>query len=308
MRCLITGATGFVGRHLARCLIEQGHTVEGLARTSVFLDIPVHAVDLRDGSATAAILHAVQPQWLFHLAGFASPGQSFKQPQAAWEGNLHATQVLYDAVQQLAERPRILFVSSGLVYGDALPPHYAFTETDELRPASPYASSKAAADLLSYQMTRSAHLDIVRVRPFNHIGPGQSPEYAASSFAKQIAAMQLGFAPPILKTGDLSTQRDLTDVRDMVRAYVRLLEVGECGAVYNAGTGHTVSMRELVQRLIARAGVNVTIAEQADPTRRGDTTISKVDPARLRQATGWAPHYALDATLTDLLAYWRESL
>src|SRR4029079_7465134 len=154
MHCLITGATGFVGRHLAAALRAAGHECAGLARRPGAADIPVHLVDLADAAATEAILRAVRPDWVFHLAGYADNGRSYREPDAAWVGNLTATRNLYDAVARSGLRPRILFVSSGLVYGDAGPGEQVCTEETPLKPASPYAASKAAADLLSYQLTR----------------------------------------------------------------------------------------------------------------------------------------------------------
>src|SRR5439155_26103726 len=143
-------------------------------------------------------------------------------------------------------RPRLLYVSSGLVYGDAGPGEQVCTEETPLKPASPYAASKAAADLLSYQQTRSPGLDVVRVRPFNQLGPGQSADYAVARFASEIVAVERGVKPHVELRGDLNARRDLTDARDMVRAYVRLLEVGRTGEVYNAGSGRTYRMQDIL--------------------------------------------------------------
>jgi GDP-4-dehydro-6-deoxy-D-mannose reductase len=312
MRCLITGISGFAGRHLTAHLLALGHDVTGIARFTsdlTGLDVPIAQINQPiEASALAKILNDVQPQWVFHLAGFASPAQSLRHPHVAWQTNLGYTQALYDALQATGLRPRVLYVSSGLIYGDPPTPEHYFREADELHPATPYAASKAAADLLSYQQTRNPGLDIVRVRPFNHIGPGHSAEYAAANFAKQIAAIQLGHAPPIIRTGDLSHARDLTDVRDVVQAYVRLLEVGVTGEAYNVASGTTITMRELVQRLIALAGLHVEVHEQPDPMRRSDTACSKANITKVRDTTGWTPRIALERTLADLLVDWQARL
>ena len=304
MRCLITGATGFVGRHLVDALRAAGYECAGVARDSVPADIPVHVADLTDPRATEDVLTAVRPEWVFHLAGYANTGRSFREPAAAWAGNLTATQNLYDAVARSGLRPRILYVSSGLVYGDAGPGEHVCTEDTPLQPASPYAASKAAADLLSYQQTRSPGLDVVRVRPFNQIGPGQSADYAAPNFARQVVAVERGQATAI-QVGDLNGRRDLTDVRDMVKAYIRLLEVGRTGEVYNAGSGRTYRMQDVLDRLVALAGVPVTVEQRIDPSRKADTAVSRADISKLRAATGWEPAYSLDQTLADMLADWR---
>jgi GDP-4-dehydro-6-deoxy-D-mannose reductase len=309
MRCLITGATGFVAGHLADALTAAGHDVAGLARSagSRFgpAPFPLYAVDLLDVAESERTLRETRPEWVCHLAGFANPGRSFHDPAGAWAGNLGATQGLYQAILQSGLSPRILFVSSGLVYGDLSEGEQVCAEDTPLRPASPYAASKAAADLLSYQLTRSPGLDIVRVRAFNQIGPGQSADYAAPNFARQIAAIERGQTPAVVVTGDLGGQRDLTDVRDMVRAYIRLLEVGVKGEVYNAGCGQAYSMRDVLDRLVARSRVAVTVDERVDPARRGDTAVSRADTRKLRLATGWTPTYTLDQTLADILDDWR---
>ncbi len=312
MRCLVTGATGFVGGHLGAALGSAGHEVVGLSRPGHSDDrpmpFPIFRADLTIPAELDAVLAESRPEWIFHLAGFASPGGSFRDAPGAWAGNLTATQNLYDAIATTGLKPRVLFVSSGLIYGDGLSGSGPFAETAELRPASPYAASKAAADLLSYQVTRSAGLDIVRVRLFNQIGPGQSATYAAANFARQIAAVQLGRSNPTIETGDLSASRDFTDVRDTVRAFVRLLEVGRSGEAYNAGSGRTIRLRDLLDRLIGMTGLQVKVTERIDPDRAGDTATSWADMSKLRAATGWAPAYALDQTLGDMLRDWRERL
>jgi GDP-4-dehydro-6-deoxy-D-mannose reductase len=305
MRCLVTGITGFAGRHLAAALAAAGHEVVGLARRPAAAAFAVHPADLSDAPAAEAVLRAVRPDWVFHLAGYADNGRSFREPDQAWAGNLAATRGLYEAVARSGLRPRVLCVSSGLVYGDAGPGEHVCTEETPLRPASPYAASKAAADLLSYQQTRSPGLDVVRVRPFNQVGPGQSADYAVARFASEIVAVERGHKPHVEVRGDLNARRDLTDVRDMVRAYVRLLEVGRAGEVYNAGSGRTSRMQDILDRLVALAGVPVTVVERTDASRKADTAVSRADTRKLREATGWEPAYALDQTLTDMLADWR---
>jgi GDP-4-dehydro-6-deoxy-D-mannose reductase len=304
MRCLITGATGFVGRHLADALVAAGHHVEGLARRPAALPFPVHAADLADRSATEAVLRSARPDWLFHLAGYAHAGKSFSDPAGAWAGNLTTSLGLYDAITRSGVRPRILHVSSGLVYGDPRPGDPPPTEESPLRPASPYAASKAAADLLAYQQTRSPGLDVVRVRPFNQLGPGQPADYAAASFARQIAAAERGAGPAVVVAGDLSPYRDLTDVRDMARAYIRLLEVGQSGETYTAGSGRVHQIRDVLERLVALARVPIAVDERGDPSRSGDTAVAAADTRKLR-ATGWEPTYSLDQTLADVLESWR---
>ncbi|HEY3788387.1 MAG TPA: GDP-mannose 4,6-dehydratase, partial [Urbifossiella sp.] len=168
----------------------------------------------------------------------------------------------------------------------------------------PYAASKAAADLLSYQYTRNPGLDIVRIRLFNQIGPRQSPEYAVANFARQIAAIEAGKLPPRIETGDLSAQRDITDVRDTVATFPLLLEKGVKGEAYNAGRGETFSMQGILDKLLALSRVNVEVTQKAE--RKADTAVTRADPGKLRGATGWAPRISLETTLLDILESWRS--
>jgi GDP-4-dehydro-6-deoxy-D-mannose reductase len=315
MRILITGITGFVGGHLTEVLrAEGGHAIYGLSRNAAWSPAwahlegaaTLHAGDLLDGPMVERVVTQVNPDWVFHLAGYANTGKSFREPDQCWADNLSATRSFYDAITRSGVRPRILYVSTGLVYGDPDGPDQVFDETAVLKPASPYAASKAAADLLSYQYTRHPGLDIVRVRLFNQIGPRQPADYAVANFARQIAAAEAGKQPPVIETGDLSGQRDITDVRDMVAAFRLLIERGATGEVYNAGRGETWRIGSLLDRLIALAGIKVDVRQKVEPGRKADTAITRANPRKLRQATGWTPRYDLDRTLADILGYWRE--
>ena len=313
MRILLTGTTGFAGGWLAEGLLAQGpHQLFGLSRSGQWpaelhhLDgrIKLYQGDLCDGSRVEAILREVQPERLFHLAGYPHVGRSFQEPDAAWQGNLDATRHLYEAVLRWGGRPRILAVGSGQVYGEPDRPDDVLDETYPLRPGSPYASSKAAADLVGYQFWHSHSLDIVRTRPFNHIGPRQSPQFAVANFARQLAEIKRGQRPPLLETGNLSAHRDLTDVRDVAAAYLLLMERGRGGEAYNVGCGVSYSMQTVLDRLVEIAGVDVEVRRRPDLLRRADTPKVLVSAARLRTATGWAPRYTLQQTLEDTLAYW----
>jgi GDP-4-dehydro-6-deoxy-D-mannose reductase len=314
MRILITGVTGFVGGHLVEALRTRGGAeLFGVARrvekaeSRLATQVSLRGCDLCDAGAVQALLRDVQPERIVHLAGYANAGRSQKEPDAAWAGNLTATRTLYDAIRAWGGSPRVLFIGSGLAYGDAPPAAGAFTEESPLEPITPYASSKAAADLLSYQYTRfpKPTLDIVRVRPFNHMGPGQSTDYAVANWARQVAAIERGRQAPILETGDLRPSRDLTDVRDVVEAYLLLLERGKTGAVYNVASGEARSMQEVLDRLLALARVKVEVRQQPALLRAADNLHHRGDATRLRRETGWTPRYTLEQTLKDILESWR---
>jgi GDP-4-dehydro-6-deoxy-D-mannose reductase len=315
MRILVTGATGFAGGWLVEALLARGGAeVVGLTRRAAWPPELAHlagraalrAGDLCDGAAVEAVLRDVRPEQIFHLAGYAQTGRSFDEPDAAWDGNLTATRRLYEAVARWGGRPRVLYVGSGLIYGDGDAPGRPQDERCLPRPASPYAASKTAADLLGYQVTVRPGLDVVRARPFNHVGPRQSPQFAVAHFARQVAAVAQGRRPPVLETGNLSPRRDLTDVRDITAAYLLLMERGRTGEAYNVGSGEAVSMQAVLDRLLALAGVQAEVRPRADLVRPADQAVVRADAAKLRRETGWAPRLTLDQTLADTLDYWRK--
>ncbi len=317
MRILITGATGFVGGHLIERLVgdgEGGHELHGLARHAQWPNqlfhlsgaVILHSADLNDGDQILDILQSANPEWIFHLAGYANTGASYREPEEAWLSNWGGTFHLYEAIARWGGKPRVLFTSTGLVYGNPKGGEQSCRETDPLCPASPYASSKAAADLLSYQVTCHPGLDVVRVRCFNQIGPRQSADYAAANFARQIAAIEKGKQSPLLETGDLSGKRDLTDVRDMARALIVLMRDGRTGEVYNAGSGAASSIRTVLDTLLAMARVRIEVRERVDVNRKREASVSRADVSKLQAATGWRPEYPLEETLADLLGYWRR--
>jgi GDP-4-dehydro-6-deoxy-D-mannose reductase len=311
MRVLITGITGFAGGHLAEALLEDGrHELIGLSRgdwpTSLrhlAVRIPLQAAELSDRPALEALLNATRPEGIVHLAGYAAVGRSFQQPAEAWRDNLQASLSLFEAIAAVfgTRPPRVLYVGSGLVYGDSPSPEHSFSEDAPLRPTSPYAASKAAADLAAFQYHASHRLPVVRVRPFNHLGPRQSTDFAVPAFARQVAAVRRGLQPPRVRTGDLSAARDLTDVRDTVRAYVLLLERGRPGEAYNVGSGELHTMREVLNRLLALAGVEAEIEVAPERLRPAEAAFSRCDARKIANELGWCPTRPLDDSLADVL-------
>ncbi|MGE3807379.1 MAG: GDP-mannose 4,6-dehydratase [Gemmataceae bacterium] len=317
MRVLITGITGFAGGHLAEALLDEpGLEVHGTSRQGCWPDnlrhlaarVTLHRCDLAaNRAAIDALIRKVAPGHIYHLAGYANTGRSFFEPDEAWLGNLTATRALYDAVVQWQGNPRILYVGSGLAYGKPAGSE-PFTEDAPLCPGNPYAASKAAADLASFQYSVFPGLDIVRARPFNHFGPRQAADYVVAAFAKQIAAIEAGRQPPIVETGNLTPRRDLTDVRDTVRAYQLLLRAGKAGEVYNVASGTTHAMQEILDGLVALARVSVQVKPRDDLRRTVDVPVMCGCPERLRQATDWTPRIPLGETLRATLDYWRATL
>jgi GDP-4-dehydro-6-deoxy-D-mannose reductase len=317
MRILVTGMTGFAGGHLTEALLAKGGAeLIGLSRNGKWpgewrhlaSQTTLRACDLADRARLEELLRQIQPEQIFHLAGYAHVGRSFQEPDAAWDGNLTATRSLFETVGHWGARPRILFVGSGLIYGDSPSVDQALDEQCPLRPTSPYSASKAAADLVSFQCGHTFGLPVVGVRPFNHIGPRQAPDFAISHFARQVAAIRLGRQLPVMETGNLSPRRDLTDVRDMVQAYLALMDRGQAGEAYNIGTGQTRSMGEVLDRMLQIAKVSVEIRQRADLVRAREVAAVRADATKIRQATGWEPSHTLDQTLADTIDYWQTAL
>ncbi|HEV3204182.1 MAG TPA: GDP-mannose 4,6-dehydratase [Gemmataceae bacterium] len=315
MRILITGVTGFAGGHLAETL-STGRNKElfGISRRGEWPAewhhlkgvVTLLSCDLCDSTTLENILqNQIKPEGIFHLAGYAQAGKSFEEPDQAWTGNLTATRSLYEAVARLKFPPRIVYVGSGLIYGDLDPGCHAHTELSPMRPANPYAASKAAADLASYQYSKFPGLEIVRARPFNHIGPRQSPQFAVAHFAQQIVAIEKGRKTPLLETGNLTPLRDLTDVRDVVEAYCLLMDRGRTGEAYNVAGGEAFSMQSVLDRLLGLSRVNVQIRQQTQLVRVVETAAVRGDAGKIRKETGWQPRHSLEQTLNDILDYWR---
>ncbi len=266
------------------------------------------AADLLVADAARSALQVVQPDLLFHLAAQSAVTRSWEDPAGTLVNNAVGQINLLEAVCALDLRCRVLVVGSNEEYGACTREELPTNELQPLRPLNPYAVSKVAQDLLGYQYYASRHVHCVRVRPFTHIGPGQSDTYAVSSFARQVAEAELGLREPVLLVGNLEVERDFTDVRDMVRAYAMAIDLGAPGEVYNLGSGVTRSMSSVVDLL--REQCNVPLRVQQDPARMrpADVPITLCDASRFRSISGWQPQVPFARSLGDILAYWRESL
>jgi GDP-4-dehydro-6-deoxy-D-mannose reductase len=313
MRLLITGINGFVGGHLAEHLLAgAAGDVWGLARQpSLALPelrgrVQYVAADLGELDQVAAALASVQPDVIFHLAGQSNVPRSFAEPAQTLTTNVLAQLHLFQAALRLRQNPLFLIVCSNEIYGRVAPEDLPLDEETPLRPVNPYAVSKATQDLLAYQYYISHKLRTIRLRPFNHIGPRQAEQFVASSFAAQIARIEAGAQEPLLRVGDLAAERDFTDVRDMARAYTLAAQHGEHGQAYNIGSGRTVSIRRLLDTLLAFSARDIAV--EPDPARMRPADVPRVscDSRRFRACTGWAPEIPLEQTLHDILEYWRE--
>lgn len=315
MRVLITGVRGFAGSQLAVLAAAQpGVELFGMVRSADAVDRPtasraepVRIVegDLTDASSLRAVIGSVRPSIVFHLGGASSGAEAWRTPIDCFEVNALGTLKLLEAIRLSGDAAVTCVVtSSGEVYGSTPSDDEPATEDSPLRPLSPYAASKAAQDLLAAQYTAAYGMSVIRLRLFNHTGPGQRPDFVMSAFARQIARIRRGLQPPVLEVGNLDARRDFLDVRDVARAYWLAAEGGEPGAVYNVCSGRAVSVRQLLDRLIDLSGCTVTVRPDPDRMRTADIPLLVGDPHRFQAATGWSPSIPLDETLASLLDWW----
>ena len=310
MRVLITGATGFAGHHLSAYCSALGHEVHALIRPGREGALPAgvvpHVADLCDPAAVGGALEAAAPGRVVHLAGASSVGRSFAEPAVTWEVNLGGTLGVLEALRLHAPATPALIVTSGEIHGRVPVEDLPVTADTPLHPISPYGASKAAADLAAGQYRAAYGLHVLRVRAFNHVGPGQDPRFVLPNVARQIARAERDGRDGVeVHVGNIETRRDFIDVRDMVRAYWLLLERGDPDVVYLACGGRSLPVRRLIEGLAPLARIPVTFRSDPGLRRDGEQPDLYGSPARLRADTGWSPEIPIDTTLADTLDWWR---
>jgi len=307
-RVLVTGATGFAGSHLVEQLAAHGD-VNAWSRSDPPRDVAHLArwthVDLTDRERVRTEIRRLRPTVVYHCAGAAHVAQSWKNTTVPFSGNVLTTHYLLDSLRRVGLPCRVLITGSAAVYATSGTP---LTEDAPLAPASPYALSKLAQEQLGLRAQVEDGLEVIVARAFNHTGPRQSPAFAAAGMARQIAQIERGDVSPVIRVGNLDAERDLTDVRDTVRAYRMLMERGSPGTTYNVASGVARSIRAILEALVGRSRVPVEILSDPSLFRPNDTPTVLGNAARLRAATGWAPLIGFDRMLDDLLAYWRTSV
>ena len=324
LRALITGIAGFAGSHLADYLLGLQGGADGVELCGIDLPregprqiayrniahiaahIDLRLVDLADYETARGILKEVRPDQIYHLAAQAAVGRSWANPTETLVNNISAQANLLHAVVALGLRPRILIVGSADEYGLVQPDELPIDEETPLRPMNPYAVSKIAQDFLGCQYHISHHLEIVRVRPFNHIGPRQGPGFVVPDFSQQIARIEAGLQEPVMRVGNLTAKRDFTDVRDVVRAYHLALTRGRAGQVYNIGSSRAYAIQEILDMLLSLSSAEVRVESDPARMRPSDVPVTVCDSSRLRADTGWQPTRTLEKSLRDVLDDWRE--
>jgi GDP-4-dehydro-6-deoxy-D-mannose reductase len=342
MRAIVTGACGFVGRHLVRELTANGYEVlatdlmdeppphiigrlrtgdgedddlpaiDGITeRLALPAAVPYRGCNLLDAEAVSALVGEWRPRSILHLAAQSSAGHSFRDPRGTLETNLFGTLNLLEAVRATSgdgAPVRFLSVCSSEEYGRRSGSDMPLTEGGAVEPASPYAVSKVAQEMLSLQYGISYGIDAVVTRSFAHTGPGQTDRFVLPAFAKQCAAIKAGLGTPVVRVGNLDVVRDYLDVRDVVRAYRALVERGAAGAVYNVCSGKGIGLREALDSMIAFAGGGIDVETDPGRLRPVDVPVMIGDNTKIRVATGWEPVVGSDRMLAELLAYWEERI
>lgn len=315
-KALITGITGFVGSHLAEFLLKEGLEVHGILRWRSKMEniqyfknkLQLHEADLLDAHSLYSKVAEIKPDYIFHLAAQSFVKSSWASPANTIEINIVGTVNLFEAVRQANLQTTIQIACSSEEYGKVYPEETPIKETNPLRPLSPYGVSKVGMDYLGYQYFESYGLKIIRTRGFNHTGPRRGEVFAESSFAKQIAEIEKGKQEPAIFVGNLSAERDYTDVRDMVKAYY--LSVLKCdgGEVYNICSGKVWKIEKVLDCLLSLSKVKIKIKEDPLRMRPSDVPLLLGDNSKFVKKTGWKPTIPFEKTLKDLLEYWRENV
>lgn len=318
-RLLITGGNGFVGKALLPRLHQTWPQASLHATSRSLSGVAVakqhqpnthwHPLNITDATATAQLIQEIQPDTVIHLAAQANVGLSFKQPQHTWQVNLQGSLNLFEALQTHTPQACLLYISSADVYGASFAAGLPVDETSLLQPLNPYAASKAAADLAAGVLAATSQLKVLRLRPFNHSGPGQTEDYVLPAFAAQIARIEQGQQQQLC-VGNLDAERDILHINDLVSAYISILQHAHqlpSGEIYNICSGQAASIQSLLNNLLAQA--TTAIQPQQDPQKMRPSDIARVQGShqKLTRATGWQPCTSQQQLLQDLLSYWRQA-
>ncbi|MBO1578124.1 GDP-mannose 4,6-dehydratase [Bacillus sp. XF8] len=309
MKALITGVTGFVGHHLQSTLIAEGAEVFGTSRQS-HLYKNIYQLDLQRQDEVVSLLKRISPTHIFHLAGMSNVKDSWANVSKTIEANTIGTINLLEAVKEVNKNIRVITIGSSEEYGKVITNNYSkISETTLLNPLSPYGTSKAAIGMLIKQYYKGFGLNVIHVRPFNHIGPGQKLGFVTSDFAHQIALINNGNTNcNKIKVGNLESFRDFTDVRDIVRAYYMIALKGCAGEIYNVCSGTSTSIQEILNILLSFSNKKIDIETNPDKMRPSDIPYFIGDYTKIKNLTEWEPKISIHQSLQDIYQYWLSTL
>lgn len=312
MKALIIGGGGFVGPYLVRHLVNDlgfEVTVTKTEKEVLSLsDVAIENLDILDMEQIVSLLERIRPDYIFHLAAQSSVSVSWKNPGLTIDVNIKGSVNVLDAIRQLDYKPRVLLIGSGEEYGHIKEGECPIVEDNTLRPGNIYAATKSCQNMIGKIYSDAYDMDVMMVRAFNHIGPNQIPLFVVADFCKQVAEIEKGLREPVMYVGNLSAKRDFTDVRDVVRAYGLLVQKGQKGETYNVGRGKALSIREILDKILALSTKSIEVKVDPDKLRPVDVPIIEPDVAKINKATGWVPEISLDTTLKETLDYWRSQV
>jgi GDP-4-dehydro-6-deoxy-D-mannose reductase len=314
MRILVTGIAGFAGSHLAELLVKAGEEVFGVCLAcesrenlrEIRRSLHLSDCDLTDYGRVFRLVKRIRPDRIYHLAASTSVGWSFDHPTETINTNIRSTLNILESARNLKGKVRILVVGSSDVYGKVSPKEVPISEERPLRPVSPYGASKAACDLLAYQYFESYRMYVIRARAFNHTGPRQHTGFVIPDFASQVARIESGMQPAVLQVGNLTAQRDICDVRDVVRAYVALMAKGKPGEAYNICSGKAYKIRTILGILLSLSKEEIRTKVDQSKNRPAEIPILLGDNSKIKRTVGWKAAIPLETTLKDTLDFWRR--
>lgn len=309
---MIIGAAGFVGGYLARELLADGQMevhVTKLPQEQLHIEnAHVHNLNILHKEEIVSLLYEIRPTCIFHLAAQSSVSVAWKNPGLTVDVNIKGSINVMDGVRELFYKPRLLLVGSGEEYGRIKEEEAPVREENVLRPGNIYAATKACQNMIGAVYAQAYDMDLLMVRSFNHIGPGQSPAFVVSDFCRQVAKIEAGRKEPVMYVGNLAARRDFTDVRDVVRAYALLMKKGEPGKIYNVGCGHAYAIQEVLELILSLSKAAVRVETDLNKIRPVDVPVIEADITKLKQATGWTPSIPLKQTLQETLDDWRARI
>lgn len=309
MKGLVIGAAGFVGNYLLNEMYANGMECYATKLAHEKLEHPhakVYDLDIMSKDDIVTLLLQVQPDYIFHLAAQSSVGLAWKNPGLTVDVNIKGSLNVMDAIRELSYKPKVLLIGSGEEYGHIRPGETPITEMNLLRPGNIYAATKACQNMIGSIYSKAYDMDLMMVRAFNHIGPGQAPMFVVSDFCKQVAEIEKGLREPVMKVGNLAAKRDFTDVRDVVKAYVKLIQVGVAGETYNVGSGNAKAIQDILDTIISMSDCQIKVEIDPDKLRPVDVPIIEADITKLQELTGWKPEISIEQTIRETLDYWRE--
>ncbi len=311
-KALIIGAGGFVGSYLIDCLHDEFHMdVYATKLKGTELSHPsaqVYDLDILSKEDLVELLYNIRPDYIFHLAAQSSVSVAWKNPMMTIDVNIKGSVNVMDAVRELYYKPRILVIGSGEEYGHIKEGETPISEETILRPGNIYAATKACQNMIGSIYAKAYDMEMMLVRAFNHVGPGQAPLFVVSDFCKQTAEIEKGMKEPVIHVGNLSARRDFTDVRDVVRAYALLVMKGTAGETYNVGSGNAMAIQDILDMIVGMSSADIAVEIDKNKIRPVDVPVIEADITKINRETGWKPVISIEQTIRETLDYWRTKI